>query len=104
MPSSADRRGAQLFLDTLDLHTHAVANLGIHVGQRLIEEKHRWLANQRASQAHALLLPLAELSRQAVEQAANAKHICHLVHALLDLYFGHLVFGRAQRKGQVVVH
>ena len=50
------RRDAEPLLDVADLVAHLVAQLGIEIRQRLVEQQDRWADDQRAGQRHALLL------------------------------------------------
>ena len=59
-----------LQIDELDLHF--LAQLRIERGQRLIEQQHRRLRDQRAAQRDALLLPAGELVRIALAEALQA--------------------------------
>jgi hypothetical protein len=50
-----------------DLHAHLDAQLGVQVGQRLVEQEHRRLAHDGAAHGHALALTAGErlgLTRQ----------------------------------------
>jgi hypothetical protein len=52
-----DRRQAEPALERSDLHPHLDAQPGVQVAQRLIEEEHPRLIDQRPRERHALLLP-----------------------------------------------
>jgi len=47
---------------TLEVPTDPVAQLGVHVGQRFVEEERLRLTHQRATHRDALALPAGELS------------------------------------------
>jgi hypothetical protein len=56
----------QRLLQLADLLAHAPAQLGVEVGQRLVEQQHRRLQHQRARHRHALLLAARQLRGQAL--------------------------------------
>ena len=59
--------GPEPSLELRELRAHLDAELGVEVGERLVEEEHRRLANDRATHRHSLALPARELPRLAVE-------------------------------------
>ena len=61
-------RRAQPPVQLLDLEAHLHAQLGVEVGQRLVEQEHRRLAHDRAPHRDALALAAGELPRLALEQ------------------------------------
>ena len=62
---------AELPLQLADLLPHLHADLGIEVGQRLIEQQDLWTEHQRSRQRHALLLTSRELAGIAIAEAAE---------------------------------
>ena len=44
-----------------ELGPHMGAELGVEIGERLVEQEHLWLADQCAAERHALLLAAGEL-------------------------------------------
>jgi hypothetical protein len=56
-----DRGDAELALEPLELVAQRLAQLGVQVGQRLVEQQQRRLDDQRAGQREALLLATGEL-------------------------------------------
>ena len=56
-----------------DLAPHLHAQLGIEVGERLVEEEHRRLADDRPAEGDALLLAARELPRPMLEQRLDAQ-------------------------------
>ena len=64
-----DESDAGAPLQALELGAHALAQLGVEIGERLVEQQDRWLNDQRAGQSHALLLAAAELAGMPVLQA-----------------------------------
>ena len=78
----------ELALQPLELGAHAVAQLGVEVGQRLVEQQELRLHHQRARQREPLLLAAGELGGVAVDQVIErdrAEHAHHLVADLLAL-------------------
>ena len=54
------------FCSVADEDAHLVAQLGVEIGQRLVEKQDLRLDDQRAGERHALLLAAGELARIAV--------------------------------------
>ena len=63
-----DRRVAELVVQPADLETHLLAQIGVEVGQRLVEQQDLRLDHQGAGQGHALLLAARELAGIALRQ------------------------------------
>ncbi|MNL84865.1 hypothetical protein D3C87_2129770 [compost metagenome] len=63
---------AQLGLEQLQFGTHALAQICVEVGQRLIEQDQTRLMHQRPGQRHALLLTAAEGGGRPVAQLAQS--------------------------------
>ena len=59
-------------LQLADLDPHLVAELGIQVGERLVQQEHFGLDHQRAGERHTLLLAAGELARIALAEMAEA--------------------------------
>ena len=71
-----EQRGdAEFAVQLLDLQPRLRAQLGVEVGQRLVEQEHLRLAHDGAAHGHALALAARELARLALEQAARARRI-----------------------------
>ena len=68
-----DRRRLQPLVQLLDLRAHLHAELGVEVGERLVEQEHLRVAHDRAAHRHPLPLPARELPRIALEIAARAR-------------------------------
>jgi hypothetical protein len=62
-------------LEALELVAGAGAQLGVKVGERLVEQEHVRLADQRAGQRDPLALPAGELARLAGEQVVDAEQL-----------------------------
>ena len=72
-------------MQLLDLEPHLGAQLGVEVGERLVEEEHADLLDQRPADGDALPLAARELRRLAVEQRLDLQELCRPGDALLDL-------------------
>ena len=51
-----------------DLRPHLNAELGVKIRERLVEQKHLWLADDGPAKRHSLPLASGELARAAVQQ------------------------------------
>ena len=91
---------AQLAVQFLDFEAGLRAQLGVQVGQRLVEQKHLGLAHDGAAHGHALALAARQFARLALQQVAQLEDLGGLVHAALDLVLGHL--GDLQAIGHVL--
>ena len=78
-----DRGQAQGALELADLLAHVAAQLGVQVGQRLVEQQHARLEHQGARHCHALLLPARELVWVTRAQRLQAHQAQHLLRLLL---------------------
>jgi hypothetical protein len=87
-------------MQALELGPGVVAQLGIQIGQRLVQEEQLGAAHQGASDREALLLAAGERVRLAHERVADAEHLGGLRDAVADLVGGHTLL--AQRIGEVV--
>ena len=76
-----DRREPELALQLADLDAHLLAQLGVEVRERLVEQQHIGPEDERASQRDALLLAARELARQALAQLLEAHEAQGLVDA-----------------------
>ena len=74
-----DRGGADLLVHLLDLGPHLHAQLGVEVGQRLVEQEDLGIAHDGAAHRDALALAARELLRLAVEQLGDVEHAGGLV-------------------------
>ena len=64
-------------MQALDLDPQLVPELGVEVGERLVEQEHGGVAHQRAADRDALALAAGELVGPAVEQ----RSICSIAAA-----------------------
>ena len=79
-----DRGHADALLELLDLLAGRGAQFGVEVRERLIQQQHGRLADQRASERDALALAAGKLARPAVEQMPDAEQLRRPVDLLLD--------------------
>ncbi len=77
-----DHGRAQVVVQLLQLAAQFGAQLGIEVGQRLVEQEDLGLAHQRAADRHALALAARELRRLALQQLGQLQHARGVVDAL----------------------
>ena len=85
-----------------DLDPHLHAQLGVEVGERLVEQEDSRLAHHRAADRDALALAARELARLALEQRLDLQHARGLGDPAPDLGPG-----RAQvleAEGEVLAH
>ena len=73
----------------LDLGAHVDPQLGVEVGERLVEQEDLRVAHQRPAHGDALALAAGELARLAVEQMADLQHVGDLGDRLVALGLGH---------------
>ena len=97
-----DGGDADLLLDAADLGAHGNAQLGVEVRERLVEEQHARLDDQRAGKRHALLLTAGELVGHAALHARQLDEVEDVHDALADLVLRHLA--QLQAVGHVVEH
>ena len=71
-----------------DLGPHLHAQLGVEIRQRLVEEKHLRLADDRRAQRNALPLPAGKLARPAIEQRRDSERFGRLGRAAVDFLAG----------------
>ena len=72
-------------LQRFELAAHALAQLGVEIGQRLVEQEDCRLDHQGSRQCHALLLAARKLARVAALQALQADRRQHAANPLRDL-------------------
>ena len=65
----------EALMQLLDLGAHLHAQLGVEVGQRLVEQEHLRIAHDGAAHGDALALAAGELARIAVEQRLEAEDL-----------------------------
>ncbi len=80
-----DRGGADGALDLTQLDLHALAQLGVQIRQRLIEQQHARPDHQRAGERHALLLAAGHPARITLLIAGEPNHRQRGADALIAL-------------------
>ena len=69
-------------MHALDLGAHLHAQLGVEIGQRLVEQEHLGIAHDGAAHGDALALAAGELLRAAREQFGDVEDAGGIVDAL----------------------
>ncbi len=70
-----DRRGPDALLKSLELITSTRAQLGVEIGQRLVQQEDLWVPDHCSCQCDALPFPTGELPRAAAEQLIDAQQL-----------------------------
>ncbi|MCY1299576.1 hypothetical protein D9M70_491090 [compost metagenome] len=96
-----ERGRAEALLQALDLAAHRDAQLGVEVGERLVEEEGRRLAHDGAAHGDALTLAAGKGARLAREIGLDFQHPRGFGDAGVDLGLGRLAV--LQAVGKVVV-
>ena len=94
------RRDTNARLHVLQLQAHLLAQPGIEIGERLVEQQHVGVGDQRPPEGHPLLLAAGEERRRPVVEAFQAQTPQHSHDPLADLSRGHTL--GAQGKGDVL--
>src|SRR5207249_3083422 len=83
-----DRRGADPALEPFQLVASGVAQLGVEVRQRLVEQENLGIPHQGPAQRDALALAARELSRIPPREVRDAEHLGRPPDLLHDLRAG----------------
>ena len=94
----------QVALQPLQLEAHALAQLRIQVGKRLVQEQQARLHDQRPGERKTLLLAARQPGRLAARQLLERDHLQHSQYAFLDLALAELAPADPQRKRGVLEH
>ena len=97
-----DGGNTKLLLQLADVAPQFHPQLGIKVGERLIHQQHLGANHQGTRQAHALLLPAAELVRHALGQLIELHRLQNRGNPLADVRCCHFLLH--QTKCHVVKH
>ena len=97
-----DRGGAHAFAQLLDFGAHLHTQLGVQVGQRLVEQKHLGFPHDGAAHGHALALPAGQLARLALQQGHDVQDARRFRHPARDFALGHAAV--LQRERDVLEH
>ena len=93
-----DGRRADGALDLAQLDLHLLAQLGVEVRQRLVEQQDLRPDHQRAGERHALLLAARELARKAAGELAEPDEVERLADALRALGGSDALHLEAERR------
>src|SRR6266567_3376424 len=96
--SHVHRGDGDALAQALELDAHVGPELGIEVGQRLVEQKHLRMAHDAAPERHPLLLPAGELARLALEQIADAENLRGAGDLLADHFLAGAPVAQAERE------
>jgi hypothetical protein len=94
----------QLLVQPLELGPHLDTELGVQVRQRLVEQEHRWLTDQRAPHRHPLPLPARQLRWPPFQQFVQAQDGADLGDPALYLGPGRPAFPEGEGKIAVDGH
>ena len=79
------RGGPQAALKLLDFQAHLHTQLGVQVGQGLVEQEGAGVANDGPPHRDTLPLAAGELAGLALQEVRQLQHLGRLLHPLLDL-------------------
>ena len=96
-----DEGGLELLVQPADLSPHGGAQLGIQVGQRLVQQEDGGVADHGPAQGHALALAAGQGLGLAVEQVLQIQGLGRLMDPPVDLILGDLLLEQAE--GDVLV-
>jgi hypothetical protein len=97
-----DHRGPEAFLQPLEFHAHLVAQEGVQIGERLVEEEDARLDDEGPGQGHALLLPTRELAGVPGPQRAEPDELERALDPCSQLGLRHPA--PPQAEGDVLEH
>src|ERR1700687_5993019 len=99
-----DRRDRETPLQLPQLDAHALAQLGVEVRERLVEQEHPRTADQGASEREALLLTTGELRRRALLESLEPDERKRLLHQPPCLGPRRRMLTDAERERDVLEH
>ncbi|MNC25843.1 hypothetical protein D3C75_739510 [compost metagenome] len=83
--SYVDDRRAKTFVKLAQLYPHLNPQLGIQIGQRLIEQEHLRIPHNRPAYGYALALASGQLARLALQHVFEAENGCGFLNLLLNV-------------------
>jgi ABC-type molybdate transport system permease subunit len=95
---NVDAGGADPFVEIDQLLAQRVAQLGVKIGQRLIEQQQTWLHDDGAGQRHALLLAAGQLTRHAIDQTGQIADVQGMLDAPGALRLRHIFHSQPEAK------
>jgi hypothetical protein len=112
--SDIDRGRADLLMHSLHLGAHLYAQLGIEVGQRLIEQEYFGVSHDGAPHRHALPLSTGQLLGLALQQFGDVENVGGVFNPRFDRVLRHpfkaqskrhvLEYGHVRIQGIVLKH
>ena len=93
-----DDGGLDRFVQLLDLGPHLGAQLGVQVGQRLVEQKDGGTPHDGPPHGDSLALPAGQRSRLAVEKFGNVENFGRGIDPFADFRRRHLLHFEAERQ------
>ena len=84
-------------LQLADLDPHLLAQLGVEIGQRLVEQQHVRPDRKRARERDTLLLAAGKLARQSTGKRLEPYQTQSFARAYLDLGLGELAHLQPER-------
>jgi hypothetical protein len=97
-----NRRRADIVLLLDQLVAGGDAQCSIQIGQRLVEQEHLWITNDRAAERYALALTAGKGVRLALQQLRQAKSRRRVVHSPVEVRRTNIA--PPQAESQIVVH
>ena len=97
-----DGRRLEPLVQRLDLGAHRDAELGVEIGQRLVEQEDLGIADDRPAHCDALPLSARELARKALQVWVEVQDLRRLGDALVD--HRRLLLAKLQAERHVVMH
>ena len=93
---------ADAFLQRLQFDLERAAQLRVERAERLVEQQHGRVEDERAGQRDPLLLAAGQLTRPPLRERGHLDQVESLVHAAFDIGLGELAVPQAERH--VVSH
>src|SRR5262249_34190561 len=84
-------------MKVFDLAAHLVTQLGVQIGERLVEKEDPRVAYDGAADSNPLALSARELARITIKELDDAQHLRRTLHAVLDLRLRHPTGAQAER-------
>ena len=100
--SDVDAGGGKALMQPAQFYAHLVAEIGVEVGERFVEEEHAGFAHDGASHGHSLALAAGKLAGHAGEQSVQSEELGGFLGAALAFLGGNAA--HLQAVGDVVVH
>ena len=91
----------QVAVQLLQLDAGLATELGVQVGQGLVEQEDLGAAHDRPSKRHPLALAAGQGARLSLEEVVESEDARGVAHSLVDLLLLHVL--HLQREGHVVV-